>query len=137
MVEIPQGVSRNDDGVPPEAEEPEPEENPIDREAEYKRAYEAGIAKGKGSAYMMPRGQQGDLNESLPAFARGGKSGKALRGDRLLEWIAIFAEDFAKFVTDRAKQEPRVVTWYSGYGPRGFVKWLNEGALLDEARDVG
>lgn len=134
LVEIPAGVSRNDDGVP--VEPPEPEEPPT-REQEYQRAYETGVAKATGAAYAMPEKQRGELHQAIGKFAKGGKSGKALRGPDVLEWVDAAAEDFTRWLLEQAKRDERAIGWYSAGGPKGMLKWLNEEALRQEARRVG
>jgi len=105
------------------------------REDAYREAYERGVAKGKGGPYAMPREQQGHLHQAIKAFAKGGRTGRVFRGDELLEWIAVLAEEFAEHVV-RHKDE-RAVGWYSGYGPKGFLKYLNEQATRRAEREVG
>lgn len=101
----------------------EAEREPKPSQQRYREAYEAGVAKGKGSPFAMPRGQDGDLHTALLAHARGGTTGKPLRGDVLLQWIGVYAEAFAQWLTT---QDEKTLAFYSSYAPRGFLKWLNE-----------
>lgn len=121
LIQVVPGNATNDESVP--------------REQDYQRAYEQGVARGKGGAYAMPGQQRGELHQAILAHGRGGKTGKALRGDRLLEWIGDLAEDFARFVAEHP--DGRAVGWYSGYGPKGWLKYLNEQATRRAEREVG
>lgn len=111
------------EGGQPLVADPDPEPT---REDAYRGAYEAGVTAGKGSGYGMPRNQAGELHQAILVHAKGGRTGKPLRGDRLLEWIRVMAEEFATWLREQAEKNPDAVGWYSGYGPRGFLKWLNE-----------
>lgn len=120
----PGGVAAGPESVPPETSDSELER---DREDDYREAYEAGIAAGKGvERFAMPRKQAGELHQAMLAYARGGKTGKLLRGPRCLEWIRVFAEEFARWLAKEARDKPQMAGFYSGYGPTGFLKWLNE-----------
>ncbi len=112
------------------------------REQDYQRSYETGIAKGKGGPYAMPNAQRGELHQALLTFAKWGPTnecgrppGSAIRGDDLVEWIAVYAEDFAAWVVKQPDE--KTVSFYSAFGPRGFAKWLNETSLKREAKRVG
>jgi hypothetical protein len=85
-------------------------------EQEYQRAYERGIAKGKGSPFAMPEGQRGELHQAMLAHSAG------RRGERLLAWIEGEAEDFATWL---AKKDTKTVEYYSGFGPRGWLRFMN------------
>ena len=117
----------NPPGFPPlgdaAAVEVTPEEKRELAVERYRKAYEAGIAKGKGGPFAMPRGQDGELHSALLAHARGGTTGNPLRGDILLQWISAYAESFAQWL---AKEDSRMIGIYSAYGPKGFLRWLNE-----------
>jgi hypothetical protein len=88
----------------------------------YQRAYETGIARGKQSPYAMPSDQRGFLHTVLTTFARN-REGKAIRGDKLTEWIIVQAESFAQQVRGKDAQ------FYSSFGPKGFLKFMNEAEI--------
>lgn len=103
----------------------------------YQRAYERGIGKVTGRPFAMPAPQRPELHQAMVSHARSASTGKALRGDVLLGWLEAAAEDFARFVVAEVAKEPKALDWYSGLGPKGFLKFLNRDALLAEARRVG
>lgn len=103
----------------------------------YQAAYERGIATVTGRPFAMPPAQRADLHQAILAHARSESTGKALRGEVLLEFITLAAEDFARFVLEEAKRKPEAIDWYSGLGPKGFLRFLNREALAAEARRVG
>lgn len=114
----------------------------IDAETRYRQAYERGIADGKKSPYAMPGGgyHAAALHQAILVHARwtkGPKAGQAVRGDDLLAWIEAFAHDFAADVTDWSEKDPKQVAYFSSYGPKGFIRWLNERRTKREAREVG
>lgn len=106
-------------GEPEAAPEPPTEASP--REQDYQRAYERGVAEGKGSPYAMPENQRAALHQAILAHAKD-REGKARRGEDLLRWITSQARQFAAFV----QKKPDELKFWSGYGPRGWLKWLNE-----------
>jgi len=90
------------------------------REQDYQRAYEAGIAAGKGSPYAMPENQRGALHQGM--LAHGYVGGKRVRGPELLAWIERQARQFAAWLV---KQDAKTVAFHSSYGPRGWLQWMN------------
>jgi len=99
----------------------------------YQQAYESGIARGKGAPFAMPGNQRECLHQAILTHARSNKTGKEFRGETLLEWIGDHAEGFAEWLT----KKPDEVAFYSSFGPRGFLKWLNERQRTEEARRIG
>lgn len=91
------------------------------REQEYQRAYELGIQAGKKSPYAMPEAQRGALHQALATFGVS-ITGKKLRGALLLAWIQGSAKAFALWLSRR----PDEASYWSSYGPRGWLRWLNE-----------
>ena len=117
----------------PTVTEPEPDTVTADLEAtleapqlsndeRYARAYAAGIERGKGDPYLWPGGPhvQGELNLTLPAFAKG-PNGKALRGAAVIAWIT---DNAAAFAAHAKSNGPH---FWAAYGPKGFQRWLNTG----------
>jgi hypothetical protein len=102
-------------------------------QARYAAAYAEGVAAGKGGPYAWPETKyaQWDLGKIIATFAKD-DAGKKYKGDQLLRWIRWAASAFAKDVTERD-----VVRFYSSFDPRGCLKWLNEQASAEEARNVG
>ena len=103
------------------------------RELEYRTAYCAGVAEGKGGPYSWPGGlyEQGTLNECIKTFGKG-KHGKPFKGPNVLEWISDWSHDFASEVLARGE-----VQYYSAFGPKGFRKWLNEQSIKQLEKEVG
>ena len=108
----------------------------------YRAAYCSGIQRGKGTAYAWPTGPaekyaDEELGKAIQTFAISQSSGNHLRGDDLLGFIAAAAEDFASHVVEIAKKKPDEVKFWSGFGPKGLVRYLNQEVLATEARNVG
>lgn len=138
---LPPDDSNTDWGIEPErasvvqpiAEEPvapPPAAGVTPRQLEYQRAYESGIAQGKGAPYAMPEPQRPELHRAIGTFAKT-REGVSYRGESVLRWITHTAKEFAQQV--RGKE----ATYYSSFGPRGFVKWLNEAELETGEVDHG
>jgi hypothetical protein len=121
-------VVREVEDVPEAAQEPPA--GVTSRQLDYQRAYESGIAQGKGAPYAMPEPQRCELHRAIATFARN-RDGVAYRGESVLRWITHTAKEFAQQV--RGKE----ATYYSSFGPRGFVKWLNEAELETGEVDHG
>ena len=94
----------------------------------YQRAYESGIREGlgNGSGYGMPENQRGALHQAILAHS------EKRKGEKLLAWISAAAADFAEDI----KRRPDEQKFYSSFGPRGFLKWLNDQAAKVEARAI-
>lgn len=92
------------------------------REQEYQAAYERGISAGKGSPFALPENQRGALHQAILGHGRDPDTTQPYRGPKLIAWLAHDAEQFARWLTAR----PTELKFYSGYGPRGFLRWLNE-----------
>ena len=106
------------------APSPEPanfQSTPTPREQEYQTAYERGIAAGKGAPFAMPEASRGALHQALTKHARTA-AGRVYRGPELLAWIEHEAGEFARWLTTK----PDEIKFYSGYGPKGWLRWLNE-----------
>lgn len=95
-----------------------------ERHLEYQRAYESGVAAGKGAPYAMPEAQRADLHRIIAVFGKN-REGKPYRGDHLDAWITHTAKEFATQVRGREAQ------FYSAFGPRGCLKFLNEAEVTE------
>lgn len=104
------------------------------RDVEYMTAYVRGIESGKAGTYVFPMDSAAlyELRRALTAFAKKRATGQPIKGNELLSWIEAAAHDFASSITSSGKAQ-----FYSSYGPRGFVKWLNEEETKQEARRHG
>jgi hypothetical protein len=116
-----------------EAEAEMEKPGPSIREHEYRKAYERGVTEGKGMPFSMPNGtyDSGALHQAILAHAR--HDGKRVTGPKLLEWIADHAHDFATWLA----KHPDETKFYSAFGPKGFLRWLNERTKQRESREVG
>ena len=124
--------------IPPEStigvhETAEPETAKV----RYVKAYCAGISQGKGGPYAWSGNayDMGELGQIISVFAHESKTKKPLRGERLLGWIEAAACDFATWVGEQ--KDPDTHRYYSGYRPKGCLKFLNEQERGEEARRVG
>lgn len=101
--------------------------------ARYQQAYAEGIRRGKAGAWSWPgtKYAEWDLGKIIKDHCKD-THGKPYRGQQLLEAIEENAAQFASDVLER-----KVAQYYSAFEPRGCLKWLNEAALLEEARRVG
>ncbi len=97
-------------------------------------AYEAGITEGKGGAYAMPAGAEGELLRIVVTFGRTKKDGSERPAEKLPAWVKAAAFDFAEDIVKRPKDEAR---FYSAFAPKGCVKWLNEQERATEAQRTG
>jgi len=107
-----------------------PAERPIDsRQA---AAYAAGITEAKGSPWVWPGGRaDDDLAKLIEGHAKD-PAGKSYKGDQLLRFLSFTAKEFAEDVIRRGE-----IQYYSAFEPRGCIRWLNEDAMIEEARRVG
>ena len=143
---------REDPPLPPIDSEPE-KRTPADsaskltlRQAEYRKAYEQGIAAGKGQPYSMPNEpwETAALHQAIASHAvysrdhseNGKRRGEKCRGNDLIVWIGWMAEEFAKSVLRASSKQQSAIGWYSSFSPKGFLKWLNEQSATEEAKSV-
>ncbi len=106
--------------------------------AKYRVAYAEGIERVKGSPYAWPTAPQDKyadqaLGQAILTFAKSRSTGEALRSEKLLEWIAAAASDFAQHVIT-AKDDPK---YWSHFSPKGLVRFLSAEVRAEEARHVG
>lgn len=104
-----------------DSQEGEVQEGEATAQARYQQSYEAGIEAGKGSPYAMPGTQRGELHQGI--LKHGFVRGEKLRGERLQRWVTSQARQFSAWLS---QQDPKTIGVYSSYGPRGWLKWLNE-----------
>lgn len=111
---------------------------PSKSELEYRGAYVRGIERAKGSGFVFPERQQGDLNRAIVAHGRK-RDGTPIRAPDLFGWIEDAAADFVNDLHDRREKTGKdEVTFYSSFAPRGFAKWLNEQSTRRvQAEDLG
>lgn len=116
-----EGVQGEDDQPAPSAQE------------RYAAAYAQGISEGKRMPYAAPVDPWalGALNRAILAHAR--HDGQPVRGDDLLRWMSDHAHDFAHWLS----KNPDRVEFYSNYGPKGFLRWLDGRSKAKEAKEVG
>jgi hypothetical protein len=106
------------------------------------RRSERGIARGKGGPYALPiTGQLETLAEAIRAHARWSQTNRRgrppdtpIEGDDLTDWVEAVAEEFAAWLGAQPDEQAR---FYSAFGPKGFLRWLNETARKREARRIG
>jgi hypothetical protein len=120
---IPPASDSNDDwGIEPERESAVQPIAETPSEQRYQAAYEAGAEAGLGRPFGLPEKQRGELHQAIAKHARDAE-GRALRGEVLLDWIRWHAEEFTRWVSAKPADEQR---FWSGFGPRGMFRWLNE-----------
>lgn len=107
-----------DDLVP----EPTRAERQAEREHAYRAAYCRGIEAGKGSPFAWPHGgwAQKELNDAIATHAKGWETGRVIRGEELLQWVEVYASEFASEVVSNGR-----ATFFSNLEPKGFMRWLN------------
>ena len=107
------------DEEPPPEPVPDPEDAPRPTpEERYRAKYVAGVKRVRGS-FVFDDMQQGLLNQTIIEYAKGSE-GKALRGKILEAWIEDRVAEFTAFAS---AEDPK---FWSGFQPKGFVRWLNE-----------
>lgn len=115
--------------IPPRAREPEATPSM----ARYQEAYANGVRRGKAGPWSWPGTKYADwdLGKIIKDHCKDSK-GVPYKGDQLLRCIEHNAAEFASDVLER-----KIAQYYSAFEPRGCLKWLNEAAMLEEARRVG
>lgn len=132
---IPDSDSDSDSGSDPEGVQGEEPSAVRPSLVKYREAYCEGIREGTGSPYAWTNSRYDDeqLGTAIATFGRT-RAGHAHRGDKLLAWIRAAASDFAEHVV---ALPPDQAKYWSHFGPKGFVRFLNQDRLTAEARRVG